>query len=511
MESSDKSDQVPTSTSENRVVITTEEVNSDVARLGVTDIPGPSKLPLIGQLHHFLPGGRYFGLQRTEIIHMLIAEFGPLVRLTMLNGPCRLLLTKPEDIRAMIQAEGTYPDRDDVHIYGNLRKSCGQSIGITNAVGHEWKTESKKFNKLLTKFCPHEMVIRCCLETSEDLADHIRNIRNQECRVDDIMTPMKMWALDNISRICFGKSFGTFQQRGMALKLFAANTKLQEQAEKLMFSKMWRFAPSPTFRTAKVEYEKMLSICLKHAQESYDTANEDSLMRMAFPNQLSESDRSEIFDISSVFMFASIDNLVSAIVFTMHCLAQSETYQKRAREELLAVLNEEGELCKHTGEKSTIKITPKNIKQLLFLRACIKESLRLYPPAPAVPRVLAKDTVLSGYHVPAGIKCTALTSLVCRNAQYFPQPESFLPERWLSDNELFPSEEVLWGYSPFGRGPRSCPGRHLAEISITVSLAHLLLNFDLQAVEPIVPEIRVLRTPKSPVPIVLRDLKQTKL
>ena len=59
-----------------------------------------------------------------------------------------------------------------------------------------------------------------------------------------------------------------------------------------------------------------------------------------------------------------------------------------------------------------------------------------------------------------------------RDPRYFPQPEEFLPERWLRENTGYLSYKNAHPFAcmPFGFGPRSCIGRRFAELEITTLL-----------------------------------------
>lgn len=61
------------------------------------------------------------------------------------------------------------------------------------------------------------------------------------------------------------------------------------------------------------------------------------------------------------------------------------------------------------------------------------------------------------------------------DAEYFPQPEKFIPERWLKDSgELSAKKTNPFVYLPFGFGPRSCIGRRFAEMEVIVLLTRFL-------------------------------------
>ena len=61
----------------------------------------------------------------------------------------------------------------------------------------------------------------------------------------------------------------------------------------------------------------------------------------------------------------------------------------------------------------------------------------------------------------------------------FPDPESFVPERWLNEDGSLRSDMRDAELAAFGFGRRICPGRHLASASIWIGIASVLATFDL--------------------------------
>ena len=46
-----------------------------------------------------------------------------------------------------------------------------------------------------------------------------------------------------------------------------------------------------------------------------------------------------------------------------------------------------------------------DLQKLTLVRNCVKETMRLYDPTGGTFRVLARDAIVSGYNVPAGVSC----------------------------------------------------------------------------------------------------------
>lgn len=113
-----------------------------------------------------------------------------------------------------------------------------------------------------------------------------------------------------------------------------------------------------------------------------------------------------------------------------------------------------------------------------YLGACIEEAMRLKPVAPFMPFEAVRDCVVGDVAVPAGtmIWCVMRHDSVAEH--YFPDAGAFRPERWLDGG----SEASKRISTPFGSGPRTCPGRYLALLEIKIAMAMLLGRFDIGAV-----------------------------
>lgn len=121
-----------------------------------------------------------------------------------------------------------------------------------------------------------------------------------------------------------------------------------------------------------------------------------------------------------------------------------------------------------------------------FLRACIDETMRMTPPvAGALPReVLTGGLDIDGHHIPAGVDVGVPIYAIHHNADYFPQPFDYVPERWLADAAANPLHSRLAdaqsAYNPFSIGPRGCIGKGLAYVELTVTIARVLYLYDLR-------------------------------
>lgn len=120
-----------------------------------------------------------------------------------------------------------------------------------------------------------------------------------------------------------------------------------------------------------------------------------------------------------------------------------------------------------------------DLPNLNYVKACLKESFRLYPLAPFnVPHVSSQDTVVGGYYIPKGSHELISRSGLGRNPMIWDEPLWFKPERHMTDDA---SEVVLVDPElrmlSFSSGRRGCPGVVLGSTITTMLLARLIQGF----------------------------------
>lgn len=119
-----------------------------------------------------------------------------------------------------------------------------------------------------------------------------------------------------------------------------------------------------------------------------------------------------------------------------------------------------------------------------YLRACIEEALRMSPPVSTTlwrekNPLDQKPLVIDGHVVPSGTLIGVNTYAIHHNEQYFPNPFSFLPERWLHNADNDQARKVARAaFAAFSIGPRACAGKSMAYLEISLVVAKTLFSFD---------------------------------
>ncbi|EPS62931.1 hypothetical protein M569_11857, partial [Genlisea aurea] len=120
---------------------------------------------------------------------------------------------------------------------------------------------------------------------------------------------------------------------------------------------------------------------------------------------------------------------------------------------------------------------------LPYLKAVIKETLRIHPPVPLlVPRESIRDTEVMGYHIKAKTRVMINNWAISNDPSFWESPHEFRPERFLEENA--PNIDVAghhFEFIPFGHGRRGCPGMAFAMAVMDLALANLVYHFDVSS------------------------------
>ncbi|KAL7122296.1 hypothetical protein ACP275_01G036800 [Erythranthe tilingii] len=162
---------------------------------------------------------------------------------------------------------------------------------------------------------------------------------------------------------------------------------------------------------------------------------------------------------------AGTDTSSTAIDWTMTELMRNPRVMAKAQAEVREAF------------KETEPIDEGNTQHLKYLKMVIKESLRLHPPVPLLPRASREEMVLNGYTIPANVKVIVNNWAIQRDPKHWENPDSFEPERFEKNN----SRDFLGGdfeFLPFGSGKRMCPGITFSMAGVELVLAQLLYSFN---------------------------------
>ena len=174
-----------------------------------------------------------------------------------------------------------------------------------------------------------------------------------------------------------------------------------------------------------------------------------------------------------------------ALFWALYLVASARAVQQRIAEEV-----------------APLNLGPENaadaLARLVYTRAVVQESLRLYPPAYGIFRVARHADEAAGVEVPKGAVVMMAPWLLHRHRRLWTEPDLFDPTRFLPGAP--PPDR--FAYLPFGVGPRVCIGAQFALTEATLVLARLVQAFDICRADstPVIPVAAITVRPDHPPP-----------
>nr|KAG5709741.1 hypothetical protein BaRGS_027766 [Batillaria attramentaria] len=165
--------------------------------------------------------------------------------------------------------------------------------------------------------------------------------------------------------------------------------------------------------------------------------------------------RHEIVGQAFIFFVAGYETTATTLQYLTYNLAMHPDVQERVVREIQQQLGDE-------------KPTYENVGKLKYLEHAIYETLRVFPPVTSITRTASETVTIKGMTIPKGSAVLVPICDVLRDPEYFPDPETFNPDRWEGANKNDVS------FLPFGFGPRLCIGMRLALLEIKIAMVHVL-------------------------------------
>ena len=217
-----------------------------------------------------------------------------------------------------------------------------------------------------------------------------------------------------------------------------------------------RIQRTPAFRRRTARVDELLAREIAERRAAADLAERDDVLSMlvgARHEDGSPMSDAEIRDELLTLLVAGHETTATALSWAMERLSRHPEKLARLRDEVEA------------GEDA-------------YLTATIQETLRLRPVIVVVVRKLTEPVELGGYELPAGTRVVPCIHLIHRDPQIYPEPDRFLPERFL-DN---PPGTYTW--IPFGGGIRRCLGAAFAQFEMQVVLRELVRRWEVLPANP---------------------------
>jgi len=429
-------------------------------RLGSDLPPGPKSASLIGILPEL-------GRDTLGVLKRTADEYGDVVRLPIGIGPVVLpmvLVRHPDHIDQVLSSanrnfQKSFTSLPARSIFGN---------GLLTSDGPAWVSQRQALRSLFSS-ARFEYVVNSTVEAISKEVSRLRALRESGGGEIDITAEMARTSLD----ILFRSIFGTILSESDAALVGDAFPIVSHEVWQRTVNLLWWMHPSlysaiPTtsnrnFRNALAALDDLAMRLLESRRKNPADGPEDLLtILLASTEKQSGTFTSRLLrDEIVTFLIAGHETTAMSIAWACYQLSENPRCQQRLSQEA----NEE--LSGHTP-------TLERVGRLAYSRAVVQESLRLYPPAWSIVRDAVADDKLGPYRIPAGTVVITCPYITQRDKRFWPDPDKFIPERFLGDAPRLDSS-----YFPFGAGMRRCVGERFAMIQAPLMLSLLMQHYSL--------------------------------
>uniref|UniRef100_H2XUM5 Cytochrome P450 10-like n=1 Tax=Ciona intestinalis TaxID=7719 RepID=H2XUM5_CIOIN len=473
-----------------------------------SEIPQPKSLPILGT---FLDYTKFRGFNVANLSNLFKARFdelGPIYKETIIPGLSEPTVHcfSPQDNEKLFRLESRLANRDPIEFLKVVRERIGVPSGLVNIQGEEWYQLRRIVNEHFLTNSSVWSYSKDIHEVSEDFVDYISRSLDSNNEVPNFALALNKWALEGAGVFSLDTRFGNLYYLNVEEHLQEivdnSNLMFQLMAELTVAPPFWKYFETKQIR---VSFLKALKQC-QAAQVAAIKKQRDILLKRIKekdPEKLTKLEKlmtkkdlpqGEVDILVSDMLGGGVDTTSNAAAFMLYIMAVNPDKQEILREEIKTALQ--------SG-----KVDGKSLQRMKYLHACALEAQRMFPLTPGTSRRLPVDVVLSGYNVPAGTRLLLLSNVAHhKNPEYFDQPESFLPERWLERKHKSKQEwsnfmSTRSGFAmigSFGMGARACPGRKFAMQEVHYLLISLLSRYKVEYHhKPIKPHFRLVTVPSE--------------
>jgi cytochrome P450 len=239
----------------------------------------------------------------------------------------------------------------------------------------------------------------------------------------------------------------------------ADDTKLSEEHSRLRLDGDWL-----GLKVWKRQRDARLRASMDARIQRYIADAEPGTLVRLFPSAPTEAETNPNGQVP--FWLMALDAIRTAVFNTLAVLTTDRAAHERALAEI------------RTADAAHGPGTVAALADLAFVRACLIDSVRLWPAAAMLVRVTAAETEWYGDTLPIGSK-VLIPVAAHHRASRLPHANRFAPDLWLDG-----SADADWQMNVFSRGGAQCAGRNLALVLGTASLAELLRQAEFELLRP---------------------------
>ncbi|WOK91526.1 hypothetical protein Cni_G00217 [Canna indica] len=371
------------------------------------------------------------------------------ISVTWLGPVPQVTVMEPELVKEVLFAK-----------YGDFAKPNGNPLanlflrGLVAYDGEKWAKHRKILNPAFHRMLPAFSV--CCIELMSSWEDMVGSEGYYEI---DVWPDLQAFTGNVISRAAFGSSYEDGR------RIYHLQT---EQARLI--------------KAIGGEIKEIIGSLIKKREEDMKAGkarneNNDDLLGLLMESNMNHSREhgnkntklttEDVIEECKLFYFAGQETTSVLLTWTMILLSMHQSWQVRAREEVL-----------QTFGKNNIP-SYDDLSHLKIVTMILNEVLRLYPPAPILHRRTYKTVKLGNVVYPPGVLVALPILLIHHDPDIWGKDASeFNPDRFAQGVSNASKDKNA--YFAFGFGPRICIGQNFALIEARLAICMILQRFSFE-------------------------------
>jgi cytochrome P450 len=239
-----------------------------------------------------------------------------------------------------------------------------------------------------------------------------------------------------------------------------------DQSRSILAAMLPNWVPTPLNRRKQRAID-IINPILHTMIAEHRAANEDKGDLLSALMQVQDEETGErmsdqqVRDEVMTMFIAGHETSALALTWALILIARHPEVESKLRAEIKSVL---------AGHLPTLA----DIPALPYTAMVIKETLRLYPPAPFIARQPADNIEFMGVKLPKSAVINIMPYVIHRDPRWFENPNDFVPDRFAGD---FEKQLPKCAYIPFGTGPRVCIGNGFAMLEMQLVLAAIIQRY----------------------------------
>ncbi|KAI5569350.1 hypothetical protein BDE02_12G070900 [Populus trichocarpa] len=428
--------------------------------------PSPAKLPIIGNLHQL-------GNMPHISLRGLAKKYGPIFFLQLGEIPTVVISSAGLAKEVLKTHDLVFSSRPQLFSAKHLLYGC-TDIAFA-PYGAYWRN--------IRKICILELLSAKRVRSysyvrEEEVARLIRRIAESYPGITNLSSMIALYANDVLCRIALGRDFsggGEYDRHGFQ-KMFDDFQALLGGFSLGDYFPSMEFVHSLTGMKSKLQYtfrrfdQFFDEVIAEHRSSKGKQEEKKDLVDVLLDIQKDGSSEIPLTmdNIKAVIldMFAAgTDTNFITLDWAMTELIMNPHVMEKAQAEVRSVV----------GDRRVVQES--DLPRLNYMKAVIKEILRLHPAAPVlVPREALEDVIIDGYNIPAKTRIYVNAWGMGRDPELWENPETFEPERFMGSGIDFKGQD--FELIPFGAGRRICPAITFGIATVEIALAQLLHSFD---------------------------------